>query len=128
MKTYKRSKFYIITHFFRSQFDGSWWMKYDDDRPNKFYGDYVYVPLYVQKYMNKWGEVKFCKTMNDSKNIQVEYTEDEVKFLIKKAMNMGMTIRQNQLQGYSSKSGAEYLDEWFRVIKNRKKSDLDITV
>lgn len=66
--------------------------------------------------------------MNDSKNIQVKYTEGEVEFLIKKAMNMGMTIRQHQLQGYSPKSGAECLDEWFRVIKNRKKSDLDITV
>jgi hypothetical protein len=40
---------------------------------------------------------------------------------------MGMSIRENQLQGYTSKSGKEILDEWFQVIKNRKKSGLDIT-
>ena len=57
---------------------------------------------------------------------QNTYTEDEVKFLIEKSMNMGMSIRQNQLQGYSSKSGKEQLDEWFQIIKNRKRSGLDI--
>jgi hypothetical protein len=56
------------------------------------------------------------------------YTEQEVKFLVDKALNMGMSIRQNQLQGYGGKSGKDQLDEWFQVIMNRKKSKLDITV
>lgn len=55
------------------------------------------------------------------------YTEQEVEFLIKSAMNQGMILRQNQLQGYGGKSGKEQLDEWWTVIKNRKKSGLDIT-
>jgi hypothetical protein len=55
------------------------------------------------------------------------YTEDEVWELCLKAMNMGMSIRQNQLQGYASpKSGREHLETWFEVIKKRKLSWLDI--
>lgn len=59
--------------------------------------------------------------------MQKTFTEEEVKFLIEKSMNMGMSIRQNQLQGYGGKSGKEQLDEWFQVIKNRKSAGLDIT-
>ena len=56
------------------------------------------------------------------------YTEKEVEFLISKALNMGMSIRQNQIQGYGGESGKVQLDKWFEIIMNRKKSGLDITV
>jgi hypothetical protein len=59
--------------------------------------------------------------------MEKQYTESEVKFLIERSMNMGMSIRQNQLQGYCGKSGKEQLNEWFEIIKNRKNSGLDIT-
>ena len=55
------------------------------------------------------------------------YTEAEVFGLCLKAMNLGMSIRQNQLQGYTSgKTGKESLEEWFEVIKNRKRAGLDV--
>jgi hypothetical protein len=55
------------------------------------------------------------------------YSEDEVWELCLKALNMGMSIRQNQLQGYAgNKSGKEHLETWFTVIKERKSVGLDI--
>ncbi len=55
------------------------------------------------------------------------FTEQEVEHLIHSALNQGMSIRENQLRGFSSKSGKEILNEWWTVIKNRKRSGLDIT-
>lgn len=56
-----------------------------------------------------------------------EYTEEQIFQLCLIAMNKGITLRQNQLDGCGpNKSGQEILVEWFEVIKNRKKAGLDI--
>lgn len=52
----KRTKDYIISHVFKSQMCSTFWMKYDDDRPNKSLGSYDYVPAYIKRYINNWGE------------------------------------------------------------------------
>jgi len=42
------------------------------------------------------------------------YTEKELKEICHKVLNMGMTLRQNQLAGYDGKSGNELLEEYFK--------------
>lgn len=41
----------ILERFFKSEFDGSWWMKYKSGRPNKFYGHFDNLPLKAQKVL-----------------------------------------------------------------------------
>jgi len=40
------------------------------------------------------------------------YTEKEVTELALTVMNLGMDLRQNQLQGFRAKSGKEVLEEY----------------
>lgn len=47
----KYTKSYILNHYFKSQHDGSYWMKYDHDKPNKFYGYYDNLPVIVKRYI-----------------------------------------------------------------------------
>jgi hypothetical protein len=47
------------------------------------------------------------------------YNEEEVYKLTLDALDLGMTIRQNQLNGYSDKSGKELHKEWFEQFKNK---------
>ena len=55
------------------------------------------------------------------------FTEQQVFDLCLIAMNKGMTLRQNQLNGCGpNKTGKQILEEWFEVIKNRKAAGLDI--
>lgn len=37
-----------IDAYFKSSYNGSWWMRYSYDRPNKFYGAFDNLPLKVQ--------------------------------------------------------------------------------
>jgi hypothetical protein len=47
------------------------------------------------------------------------YSEKEVYKLTLDALDLGMTIRQNQLNGYSDKSGKELHKEWFEQFKKK---------
>ena len=43
-----------------------------------------------------------------------------------KALELGMNIRQNQLSGYSDKSGKEIYNEWFdNIVKSINQSDIN---
>lgn len=46
-----------------------------------------------------------------------KYNAEEVFRLTLDALDLGMTIRQDQLKGYSEKSGKELHKEWFYQIK-----------
>jgi len=55
------------------------------------------------------------------------FDKEETFALCLKAVNMGMSLRQNQLSGdASNKSGNQILEEWYTIVCNRKKSGLDI--
>lgn len=41
-----------------------------------------------------------------------EMNEETFREILNKVMNLGMAVRQDQLRGYSDKSGNEVLDEW----------------
>lgn len=45
------------------------------------------------------------------------YSEEELFKLTLDAVNLGMTIRQNQLSGYCLESGNKLHSEWFEEIK-----------
>jgi hypothetical protein len=45
------------------------------------------------------------------------YSEEEVFRLTLEALDLGMRIRQDQLNGYSEKSGKELHEEWFEQFK-----------
>jgi len=45
----------ILNRFFKSQADGSWWMRYSTDQPNKFYGAFRNLPIRVQTVLVKAG-------------------------------------------------------------------------
>jgi hypothetical protein len=47
------------------------------------------------------------------------YSEEEVFELTLNALDLGMTIRQDQLKGYSEKSGKELHKEWFEKFKKK---------
>ena len=47
------------------------------------------------------------------------YSEQEVFELTLKALDLGMTIRQDQLNGYSEKSGKDSHKEWFEQFKKK---------
>jgi len=44
------------------------------------------------------------------------YSKDEVKELLLEVMNLGMTLRQNQLNGQCGKSGREVLEEFIKKV------------
>lgn len=47
------------------------------------------------------------------------YSEEEVFNLTHISLNLGMSIRQDQLRGYSEKSGNELHKEWFEKFKKK---------
>lgn len=47
------------------------------------------------------------------------YSEEEVHKLTLEAIDLGMRIRQDQLSGYSEKSGKELHKEWFDKVKKK---------
>lgn len=47
------------------------------------------------------------------------YGEEEVYKLSLESLDLGMTIRQDQLNGYSEKSGKELHKEWFEQFKKK---------
>lgn len=48
------------------------------------------------------------------------YSEEEVRKLTLDSLDLGMTIRQDQLRGYSEKSGKELHLEWFEKFKKKQ--------
>lgn len=57
----------------------------------------------------------------------MKFTKEETLKLCLRAMNKGMALRQNQLDGIADdKSGREIIEEWFEIICNRKQDGLDI--
>lgn len=60
---------------------------------------------------------KFLK--ENTSNSVILYSEEEVLDMLHDIMNLGMSIRQDQLSGYCDKSGNEVLREWFK--QNKKK-------
>ncbi len=51
------------------------------------------------------------------KNKTVVFTLEEVKKIALDVMNLGLELRQNQLNGYSDKSGNMVLEEYFNTLK-----------
>jgi len=49
-----------------------------------------------------------------------KYSEEEVFQLTLDALDLGMKIRQNQLNGHSDKSGKELHSEWFEQLKKKQ--------
>lgn len=47
------------------------------------------------------------------------YSEEEVLKLTLDSLDLGMRIRQDQLRGYSEKSGKELHSEWFEEFKKK---------
>jgi len=47
------------------------------------------------------------------------YSEEEVEKLTLTSLDLGMAIRQDQLRGYSIKSGKELHKDWFEQFKNK---------
>ena len=47
------------------------------------------------------------------------YSEEELYKLTLESLDLGMKIRQDQLNGYSEKSGKELHKEWFEQFKNK---------
>jgi len=47
------------------------------------------------------------------------YSDEEVYKLTLEAIDLGMRIRQDQLSGYSEKSGKELHKEWFEQFKKK---------
>lgn len=47
------------------------------------------------------------------------YSEEEVKVLTLDAVNLGMTTRQNQLNGSCQESGNDLHNEWFEQKKKK---------
>jgi len=47
------------------------------------------------------------------------FSNEEVYKLTLDALDLGMKIRQNQLNGYSEKSGKELHKEWFEQFKKK---------
>lgn len=50
--------------------------------------------------------------------IKNTFSYDEVKKIALDVMNLGMTLRQDQLNGYTDKSGSEVLDEYMSMFHN----------
>lgn len=64
------------------------------------------------------------KTMNNTP--PPTFDETTVRALCLRAMNKGMALRQEQLQGRGGdRSGTEILTDWLNVIMNRKRAGLD---
>lgn len=47
-----------------------------------------------------------------SKRIKTSWTREELDEILSEVMNLGMSLRQDQLNGYTSKSGNEVLEEY----------------
>jgi len=48
------------------------------------------------------------------------YSEEDLYQLTLESLDLGMRIRQDQLNGYSEKSGKELHKEWFEKFKKKK--------
>ena len=48
---------------------------------------------------------------------KIMFSKEELFNLTLDAVDLGMTLRQNQLSGYAQKSGKEIHQEWFENIK-----------
>lgn len=71
-----------------------------------------YYPILTEE----WKEV-ITKLRNGSiLDIDQEkaYTKDEIKNLLVQVMELGMTVRQNQLNGSENRSGREVLEEFIK--------------
>lgn len=67
----------------------------------------------VDKFRKK--DTIACNKQNNT------FSQEEVGMLLNKVMNLGMNLRQDQLQGYDNRSGNEVLNEfWVDFLKNRK--------
>lgn len=55
------------------------------------------------------------------------FDENTLRELCSRAMNKGMSLRQNQLSGCGGdKSGQEILSEWLNVVMSRKRAGLNL--
>lgn len=48
------------------------------------------------------------------------YSEEDMYQLTLESLDLGMKIRQDQLNGFSDKSGKELHKEWFKQVKKNK--------
>lgn len=70
---------------------------------------FVYVNKRHKKMKNKCN----CKCNDYKFNETKEHWFNQFKSEFLEVMNLGMDLRQNQLNGYCDKSGNEILNEWF---------------
>lgn len=69
-------------------------------------GKWIYEKEYLEKFAKK--ELKIEEKL---------YTEQELFDKTLEALGLGMKLRQDQLNGWSDKSGNEVHKEWFNTIK-----------
>ena len=65
---------------------------------------------YTQDEVNNMLDQQACRTANQL--IKNTYTREQVEKFLLDVMNLGMVVRQDQLNGYSEKSGNEILQDW----------------
>jgi len=90
---------------------------------NEMTGDWIYE----KEYLEKFGEEKdktaekenYRRVFTQENGWQDEriYTEEELFTITLEAVNIGMVLRQNQLNGFSYESGNDIHKEWFEKIK-----------
>jgi len=89
--------------------DGDWVKREFDSKGNK---------IYIENSDGYWEKQKFDTNNNliyfDSSNNQTKtYTKDDLLTI----MNLGMELRQNQLNGSDLRSGNEVLEDWISENK-----------
>ena len=80
-----------------------------EDAAKRFWKESTANPIEMAIFGAKW----------QSEQDKNDFSEEEVFELTLNALDLGMTIRQDQLKGYSEKSGKELHKEWFEKIKNK---------
>lgn len=91
-------------------------------------GDYsavVYLDSDGDPYVDKMESFfRSCRDyyirVNEGVGEGIVFTYDEVEGIVNKVMNIGMNLRQDQLLGYSSISGAEVIREYMKNLKVKK--------
>jgi hypothetical protein len=80
-----------------------------EDAAKRFWKESTANPIEMAIFGAKW----------QSEQDKNDFSEEEVFELTLKALAIGMTIRQDQLKGYSEKSGTELHKEWFEQFKKK---------
>lgn len=107
----------------------------EDNHPRTNYGEGYYVKETLEEAALRFYPKVITDPYNPSEDLLKEertifiegakwmqermYSEEEVYNLTLDSLDLGMRIRQNQLSGYSQKSGKELHKEWFELLKKK---------